>query len=80
MVSKAGAQKRALSKLPYTFETNERIMSGFETKEPQLNFVERAHIGRRLHFFPDVTVTYNTGSMFDFFCYPIYPQMRLDFN
>lgn len=55
-------------------------MSLFEPKEPQLNFFEKAHLRRRFHFFPDVTVTYDTGSMFDFFCYSIYPQMRLDFN
>lgn len=36
-------------------------MSQFETKEPQLNFVETAHLGRRFHLFPDVTVTYDTG-------------------
>lgn len=61
MVSKVGAQKRALSKLPYTFETNERIMSLFETKEPQLNIFEKAHLKRLFHFSPEVTVTYDTG-------------------
>jgi len=44
-------------------------MSVFVTREPKVDFFEKAHLGRRFHLFPDVTVTYDTrsGSSFNFF-------------
>ena len=46
-------------------------MDLFVTREPKLDFFEKAHLGRRFCHSPDVTVTYDTrsGSMFDFFSY-----------
>ena len=46
-------------------------MALFVTREPKLDFFERADLGRRFWLSSDVTVTYDTrsGSMFDFFAY-----------
>lgn len=37
-------------------------MSAYQTNEPYLDFVERAGLGRRFHFFPDVILTYDSRS------------------